>query len=465
MTDYGLLFFVMGFLALGLKRPFLWVLAYCYVDIVAPQQVSWHLLASMPLSLIVFALAFGSWLALDDKQDSRFSYRQAILALLLVYCGYTTLVADFPVEAATKWSWVWKALVFAIFLPLTLRTRLRIEAVALVMVLSIGAIIVSGGIKTALGGGGYGSLRLLVDNKTGLYEGSTLAMAAIAILPLIAWLARHGTIFPRHWTVTLFALALAFACLLIPVGTQARTGLLCLGVLAVLSLRTAKRRFLYASLGAIAVLVAIPFLPKSYTDRMNTIENHKADESASTRMAVWGWTWNYAKDHPLGGGFQSYLGNKIRYQKKIIEGSGSSAEIESSYIEDAGRAFHSGYFEMLGEQGYPGLLLWLWLQISGLWQMERIRWKWKKRTGVGGPNGDEQWQAPLANALQLSHVVYLVGALFTGIAYQPFILMLIAVQCGLWTYLKRIETPAPRPIGQTVRLKSVAPAPDGALGA
>jgi len=461
VTDYGLFLFVMGLLALGFRRPFLWVLAYCYVDIVAPQQVSWHLLASIPLSLIVFAAAFGGWLLVDDKQGSRFTYRQALLCLLLVYCGYTTLVADFPEEAATKWSWVWKALVFAIFLPLTLRTRLRIEAVTLVMVLSAAAIIISGGIKTALGGGGYGSLALLVDNNTGLYEGSTLAMVAVAIIPLIVWLARHGTIFPKHWTVTLFALALAFACLMIPVGTEARTGLLCLGVLAVLALRTARRRFLYVMLGALALLAAIPFLPKSYTDRMNTIESHQSDESASTRLAVWAWTWDYVGEHPLGGGFDAYRGNKIRYQRKVTEVSGSAAEIESSYVEDAGRAYHSGYFEMLGEQGWPGLILWLWLQASGLWQMERIRWRWKHRTGPG-----EQWQAPLANALQLAHVIYLVGALFIGIAYQPFILMLIGVQCGLWSYLKRIDAPAPdRRIDRARRPAMVAAAPERAAEA
>ena len=35
---------------------------------------------------------------------------------------------------------------------------------------------------------------------------------------------------------------------------------------------------------------------------METIQGFKADESAGTRLAVWGWTWNYVKDHPGGGG-------------------------------------------------------------------------------------------------------------------------------------------------------------------
>jgi hypothetical protein len=91
---------------------------------------------------------------------------------------------------------------------------------------------------------------------------------------------------------------------------------------------------------------------------------------------------------------------------------------------------------MLGEQGWPGLILWLWLQALGLWQMEKIRRRYKKRTGP-----TEQWQGPLANALQQAQLVYLAGGLFVGIAYQPFVFMLIGLQCALWSYLKRVEAP------------------------
>ena len=104
MVDLALFLFAMGLLALSLRRPFLAVLAYLYVDIVAPQKISWHLLASIPISLITFLAAFGLWLVADDKRDSRFTLRQGLLVALLAYCGATTLTADFPVEAAEKWA-------------------------------------------------------------------------------------------------------------------------------------------------------------------------------------------------------------------------------------------------------------------------------------------------------------------------------------------------------------------------
>jgi probable O-glycosylation ligase (exosortase A-associated) len=438
MIDIALLGFIALVLTLGLKRPFVWVLAYIYIDVVAPQKIGWGIIQSVPVSMIAFVAAFGGWLLLDDKHGSRVTLRQALVGLLLGWCFFTTQTADFPVEAATKWAWVWKALVFALFLPLTLRTRLRIEAAVLVMVLSIATIIINGGIKTALGSGGYGALSLLVNDNTGLYEGSILSTAAIAVIPLVLWLARHGSVFkPDRW-VKLFAAALIFACLLIPIGTAARTGLVCIGVLGVLLLRSAKRRVLYASLASGALLIAVPFLPQSYLARMNTIADHDSDESASTRVQVWKWTLDYVAEKPLGGGFDAYRSNKFTYETRTIVNEGNNSIVKSQVVTDHGRAYHSSYFEMLGEQGWPGLFLWLLLHGLGLWQMERIRWLFGGRK-ADGADGATTWQWGLATALQQAQVIYLVGALFVGIAYQPFIFMLVGLQCALWSYVRRTE--------------------------
>lgn len=450
MLDLALTGFVFLFLALGVRRPFLWVLVYLYVDIVSPQKISYHLLASLPISLIAFVAAFGGWIMTDDKANGRFGVRQALLLLLLLYCTISTFTADFPDDAWAKWGWVWKAMVFAVFLPLTLTTRLRIEATTLVMVLSVASIIITGAIKTLASGGGYGELHFFVNDNTGLYEGSIISAVAVSVVPLIIWLTKHGTIFPSDWRVKLFALALSCSCLLIPVGTQARTGLLCIGLLGVLSLRTVKNRFLYVGVLCAAAVMAIPFLPKSFTDRMSTIENHQADQSASTRLAVWAWTLDYVKDHPLGGGFDAFRGNKLRIQVTDAKSSGNTTSVESNQVTDQARAYHSSYFEMLGEQGWPGLFIWLLIHVTGLWQMERLRARWKRRTGP-----DEQWQAPLATALQQTQLIYLLGAAFVGIAFLPFILMVVGLQCALSSYLHRVDSPIRRANREKAVMKPV----------
>src|SRR3546814_14469508 len=112
------------------------------------------------------------------------------------------------------------------------------------MLLSAAAIAIAGGIKTVAGGGGYGSLQLLLNENYGLYEGSIMSAVGISIIPLILWYRKHGTIFPPDWRVSLFCVAVVFACALLPVGTQARTGLDCLLLLAILSLRAVNPPFL-----------------------------------------------------------------------------------------------------------------------------------------------------------------------------------------------------------------------------
>ena len=446
---------------LGFKRPFLWVLLYIYIDILAPQRIAWGLIQNLSISLLAFLAAFGGYLLLDKKEYIAFSWRQALLTLLLIYCFWTTGIADFPAEAQTKWEWVWKALFFAIFLPFTLTSRARLEAMALTLVLCVGMIVIATGMKVVLGGGGYGELNFFVDDNSGIYESSTLATVAIALTPLIWWFTRFGTVFKPHWTVTAFAVALIFACLLIPIGTEARTGLVCIATLCVLMLRYTKRRVLFVAGAAVLGLTALPFLPQSYYDRMATIFEPDGDESASTRMAVWKWTLDYAARNPFGGGFDSYRGNSFTYRIPVRQETGNSSSVVYKQVTDEARAFHSSFFEVLGEQGWPGLFIWVTLQILGLWQMERIGARWRAREKAGHTEGkplgeEEAWIAPMANALQLASAIYLVGATFQGIAYQPVMLMIIGLQIGLNAYCNRIESARAKE-GRDVRATGAKP--------
>ena len=171
MRDLAFVGFLVALFGLGLRRPFVFVLGYAYIDIVSPQRLSYYLLNAVPISLIFFVAAVLGWLVADDKRGVRIAPRQIVLMLLLGWAAFTTAHADFPVEALDKWDWVWKSLIFAIFLPFTLRTRLRMEALLVFMIVSAASIIIIGGIKTLASGGGYGALNLGLSNNSGLYEG------------------------------------------------------------------------------------------------------------------------------------------------------------------------------------------------------------------------------------------------------------------------------------------------------
>ena len=123
--------------------------------------------------------------------------------------------------------------------------------------------------------------------------------------------------------------------------------------------------------------------------------------------------------------------------------SGSTQNVATVVATDAARAYHSSYFEMLGEQGFPGLVLWLVIHATGVVRMELLYRRYRNREA-----NDDQWISALASALQQAHIVYLVGALFVGIAYQPFVYMLVGMQIGLDTYARRRAAEASwRPLG------------------
>ena len=226
-------------------------------------------------------------------------------------------------------------------------------------------------------------------------------------------------------------------------------------MLGLLILRESRHKLLLAVGGVLLCVAAFPFLPQSYADRMATMMTAEEDESASTRMAVWEWTIDYAKDRPLGGGFEAYRANSFTYRMPQTTGEGNMTTTRFEKVVDEGRAYHSAIFEMLGEQGWPGLIAWLLLQALGLLQMELVRRRMRRRA-----DPQVEWLGHLAIALQYAQLIYLVGALFQGIAWQPFIMMLAGLQIALAIYAKRYDSPQGATVGERLAAQRRAAAPD-----
>jgi hypothetical protein len=75
--------------------------------------------------------------------------------------------------------------------------------------------------------------------------------------------------------------------------------------------------------------------------------------------------------------------------------------------------------------------MFLLLHGIGLVRMEIIRRRYRRA------EGEDAWVSPLATALQNFQLIYLVGALFVGIAYQPFVYLVLASQIGFDAWLTR----------------------------
>jgi O-antigen ligase len=142
---------------------------------------------------------------------------------------------------------------------------------------------------------------------------------------------------------------------------------------------------------------------------MSTIPEYNGEISALSRIGVWKWTLGFVAENPLGGGFDAY---HINHAVVPIENQ------PERVIEIRSRAFHSSYFEILGEHGIPGIMLYTAL-LAALFLNARSA---KRR---------DDWTSRLAVGIQHGALVYMVSGLFIGIAFQPFLYYLIGASVAL----------------------------------
>jgi putative inorganic carbon (HCO3(-)) transporter len=160
----------------------------------------------------------------------------------------------------------------------------------------------------------------------------------------------------------------------------------------------------------------------SWNERIETTENYDTEGSALGRILVWKWTLGYVMDHPLGGGFQSFLIDRIEYP----------ADNGQAPLVVYGKAFHNIFIEVLGEQGFPGLAMYVTLISLSLWYM----WSAMRRTR---DKPHLLWLHDLAGTLMTSLLTIIACGCFIGIAYQAMVWYLITIPVCLSGYLYRVE--------------------------
>lgn len=428
MTDLLLILSYVGFLALGPLAPFVCSLGYIWVDIFYPHHLSYGLLTSVPVAFIMGGAAFASYLALDRRSPPRFTLLLCLYFTLAIWITLTNTWAILPVQAFPKYDVSIKTLLFAAFMPFVFRTRIQVEAALQVMMFAAAAHIVPWGLKTALAGGGYNkSLGLLESNSVSLAESSVISAVCFAFIPLFLTLARHNILVPlnRYTRAMFYGLSALYA--IAALGTYARTAVVGLVVMGAGLWWRAKRKLWFGIAGAIAVMVLLSFSSDKWADRIGTVTEYKTEHSALVRTLVWRWTWDYALQNPLGGGFNMFFINRFEVP---------NADPTMPPDVQVGRAFHNIYFAALGEHGFPGLALYLSIQALTFLSLQATR-----RRLHGHP--EHAWCYEMAGALQISLAALLACANFVDISFSPILWNLTALGVCLQEYARR-EVPVRR---------------------
>lgn len=400
-------------LPLALKHAYIGVLLWTWVGVMNPHRLTWGFMFEAPIALMVAAFTLVGLVTTVDRVKFEWSPPLVWVFLFVAWICITTAFAFYVSEAVWYLERVLKIQLMTFIAVAVLYKKLHLRLFIWVNVLSLGFFGVKGGLYTiATGGGGR-----VWGPPGGFIQGNNeLALALIMGIPLMYFL-RQTTPYPlvRKGLTLMMALSAVGA-----VGSQSRGALLAIAAIGgVLWLRSS-HRFVTGFILALLAISIWNFMPQSWHERMSTIQTFEEDGSAMGRINAWETAINIANDRLLGAGFEMYSPEVfMRYAPNPDE--------QRAVDPTIARAAHSIYFQVLGEHGYIGLLLFLaiwwsaWRVAAGL-----------RRAGSGPP--EEAWLAQLGAMAQVSLVGFAVGGAFLSLAYfhLPYNLLIMLVVARRW---------------------------------
>lgn len=397
----ALLFF--GLLPGALLWPEVGVMLWAWVSYMNPHKLTYGFTRDLPLAQMAALVTVAGWAFSRRPKRLPLTMTTVLLLCLFLWYGLTTLVAIDRAASLPMLVDEVKKLLMCVMMLAIIDTRRHLLWLVGVIAMSLGIFGVQGGGFVLATAGSR-----LVNGPIGSYaaDNNGLAVVMVMSLPLMAFFFLRAT---RPWQRGLIAVAVLLTIIAI-LGTRSRGGFLALSCcMAFLWLKTPR------SLGGIVGLLmalgaGLLVMPDEFYQRLGTltVEHDELDRSAVGRIEAWGHGLNIVADRPLvGAGFSAF-----------------SPDIFAHFTPDVHpRAAHSVIFQLLGEQGIGGLVIYFAVLFAayrdGAWLVRHAR---------GRP--EAAWAGDLGRMLQVCLIGFTVGGAFLSLAHIEPIYGIIVV-CAL----------------------------------
>ena len=404
MRDIALAIIIIGICLYALRRPWVGILGWTWISLMNPHSLAWTL-STMPVAAsIAICTLIGTLITKDERDFSVPIQSKVLIAFMLWIC--VTLPFSFDAEGSIDmWKRVEKIDFMVLVTLVLLHSKQHLIHFIWVVAGSIGYYGIKGGLFTLVTGGAY---RVWGPTGTFIEGNNELALALILIIPLFRFLQLQVTTKIGKHAISVAIVLCAAAAL----GSHSRGALLAIvAMAAALWWYGGKKIGVLVSIVGLAVAM-FAFMPAEWFSRMDTISEYQSDTSAMGRINAWWMAWNLALDRFFGGGFNIY-----------------NLVIFSVYapIPDDVHAAHSIYFQVLGEHGFIGLLLFLLL-----WW---VVWRDASKLRIEGRLQPETlWLSQLGAMCQVSLIGYAVGGAFLSLAYfdLPYNILIMVVVARRW---------------------------------
>lgn len=418
MRDFFLLA-VLPFLIFAIfHRPFIGLGLWIWTALFYPNGWVYGLASGIRFNLLFTALTIGVYILSKNKSRLQLGWLGGLVLLFFFWTCLSSIFGMAPSDYVWEiWSRFAKVIALFVFVLLIIEQKLHIDFFLWCIVLSVGFFAGLEGLKYIASGGGHH-----IEGMTGhvLGDRNELSIAMAMLLPICFYLLSE---FGAASKILKFGFLSLIGLLVIAIiGTNSRGGLIALAAVGAYLFVKSKRKLGFAVLIAFALFAAIHFIPEEWFERMNTIAQAEGDASFMGRVVAWKLSLIMAVQHPfLGGGFKALeyfpvwtaLSQDFHHYAFFYTGNALPSTTQA-------RAAHSIYFQVLGDHGFIGLLLFLSILFATFSKTNAIV---KKNRLAKGP----EWLNHLATMLRLSIFTYAVGGAALSFAYFDMFYALIGL--------------------------------------
>jgi probable O-glycosylation ligase (exosortase A-associated) len=390
---------------MAIRRPWIGVLVWTWLSIMNPHRYSWGIAYDAPLAALAAASTLTGLLMTRDKASPFKGPPVALFVAFSVWLTLSWLMGMNPAGDYYQWNKVMKINLMILVALALIRTKTQIMLMTWVMIGSVALLGIKGGVFTLASGGNF---RVWGPPGSFIQDNNEFALACIMTIPMLRFLQMQSTNRWLRWGMSGAMLCCAASAL----GSHSRGGFLAIAAMSIYLWWRGKKKLPMAVLFVVLAIALLTFMPEHWTERMRSIEDYQEDNSAMGRIHAWIVAWNVALNYPLGAGF-----NVAR------------AELFALYapLSAGTHAAHSIYFQVLGNHGFVGLILYL-----GIWFATWRSASWLIK--MGAKQAESKWCVDLGTMAQVSLLAYGVGGAFLSLAYfdLPYDIMVVVVCARIW---------------------------------
>ena len=398
MRDILVTLLIFGSIPFIIRRPHIGVLVWSWIGYMNPHRLAFGFAYSFPFAAIIGIVTVFSMLISKDTKWFPKHPANTILILFIIWMGISCTQAMYPEIAWDSFKRVIKIELMVFITMMLLQSRERVQQLIWVIVGSIGFYGIKGGIFTIATKGQF----MVLGPADGFFAGNTeIGLIILMTLPLMYYLHQTTT---ERWVRNGLIIAMVLM-VVAAIGTHSRGALVAaLGIMGFFWLKS-NTKIITGLIGIFLTIALYYFMPLTWHEKMQTIINYQQDASAMGRINAWWAGYNVANDRLFGGGFEFWTPESfLIYAPNPRD------------FHDA----HSIYFEVLGEHGYIGLVLYLLYGILAFLTASRVIRQTRSIAYFA-------WANLLARMIQVSLIAYAIGGAFLGLAYADIGYQLVAV--------------------------------------